>query len=295
MLPVTNGAALLVERFRESLLARSAGEGTIRAHVEGVTLFYRRFPGLVSEWNKHHVRTFLANRKWKTNTRRIRWKALNTYAVFLVAEGIIPESFMGDVPCPPAGPARRPPMLTDEDFALLLKCCPHWTWIGLRNQAILWTLWTTPFRKSEFAALEVRTVNFNESTIWTPKSKNGEPYGATLFPSTAAAIKDYLDKRPYKTEPALWVTDQGEPLTPAALTLTLQRIEKRAQEAGLEKHIYFHAFRHNFGMNTVRWGLSTVETARSMGQKSEKAAAIYTQWVAAEEAQKKIRRVARLG
>jgi integrase len=196
------------------------------------------------------------------------------------------------VPCPPAGPARRPPMLTDDDFKMLLGCCPHWTWVGLRNRALLWTLWTTPFRKSEFAALEVGTVDFGTSMIWTPRSKNGEPYGATLFPSTALAIQEYLEKRPYHAEKALWVTDEGNRMTPAGLSLTLQRLERRAVDAGFEKHVYFHAFRHNYGMNTVRWGLSTVETARSMGQKSEKAAGIYTQWVASEEAQKKIRRAA---
>lgn len=128
----------------------------------------------------------------------------------------------------------------------------------------------------------------------TRSSKNGEPYGATIFPDTKAALTAYLAKRPYKDAERLWVTDEGEPMTHWALTLVLRRVEKKAKDAGFDKHIYFHAFRHNYGMNTVRWGLSTKETADAMGQRSTKAAEIYTQWVSAEEAQKKIRRVAGL-
>jgi integrase len=285
---------VLLGSFREMLQARSAGAGTIRSHLEGVDLFARRIQVDVTEWNRHHVRTFLATPGWKTNTRRIRWKALNAFANFLVAEGFHTESFVDGVPCPPAGPARRPPMLTDEDFGLLLGACPAWTWLGLRNRAILWMLWTTPFRKSELAALRVDNLDFLQHGVHTDGSKNGDSYWCTLFPATADAIKAYLDKRPYD-HPSLWITDEGEPMSPGTLTLTLRRIEVRARASGFDKHVYPHAFRHHYGMNTVRWGLSTVETARSMGQRSEKAASVYTQWLAVDEAQTKIRRAAGIG
>jgi len=284
-----------LEAFRLELQARGNIEPrTIAIHEEHVGLFHRKFPGAPSTWTKFHVRAFLANPRWSQNTKRIRWKALNAFALFLVREGVIETSFMGDLICPPAGPARRPPKLDDDDIRLLLRCCPHWTWIGKRDQALVWMLHTTPFRKSEFAALATDDLDFARGLIRTKHSKGKRPYFADLDAGCAAALRDYLASRPFAS-PAVWITDDGQPMSPNALTQALRRIEKKAHAAGLGKHIYFHAFRHNFGMQTVRWGLSSIETARAMGQSSEKSAHIYTQWVAEEEALKKIRNARRAG
>jgi integrase len=238
----------------------------------------------------------MANPRWAQNTKRVHWKGLAIFDRFLRQEGIITESFIEGVPCPPVAPGRKAPNYTEEDFEILLACCSPATWTGVRNRAILWTLWRTGFRKSEFAAMRVRDVHMDDNWIETPTSKNGEAYGTTLFPQTKEAIKHYLEMRPFQKAEALWVTDNGSAMTAGALTLTLRRIHARARNTkwGFPKPLYFHAFRHNYGRNTVRWGLSTRETADAMGQRSERAAVIYTREVTAEEGQKKLRRIAGL-
>lgn len=224
-------------------------------------------------------------------TQLQRWKGLDSFFGFCIEEGILKSSPLEGIKRPKDSKARRPPKLTDDDIDLLLSVCTRWTWMGLRDQAIIMTLWTTPFRLSEIAGLRVEDVDFREFSLRTIQGKGGVAYGAVLFPNCAQALDRYLNKRPFNAG-ALFLNQDGEPMTPHALQQMLRRLEKKSRVAGFQKHIYAHAFRHAFGMRTVQWGLALDEAARSMGQRSEAAAKIYRQWSLEEQALAKIRRIA---
>lgn len=278
---------LIALRARGPLSPRTIGN-----HVEGLELFHRRFPGSMDSWNRDHVRLFLANDAWSAATQLIRWKALDAFFRFCVEDGILTESPMSAVARPRGGLARRPPILSEEDVELLLRVCCDWTWIGARDRAIITMFWTTPFRLSELAGLTVSDVDFGTYTVTTQHSKGGKPYPAVLFAQCAQALNRYLNRRPFKDAAALFVTQRGEPMGGHAIQQLLGRLEKKARDMGFTKHIYAHAWRHQYGMRTVRWGLGVDESAKAMGQRSGRAAEIYRQWNAEDEALAKIRKIA---
>lgn len=275
------------------------GRRTIENYCRDLELFQRRFPGDPRDWTRDHIRLFLGNARWSAATKLIRFKSLDAFFRFTVTEGLLPDSPMDGVDRPRgAKTARRPDVLAERDMDLLLMVWPEWTWMGLRNRAILWSFFTMPFRLSELAYLQVDDLSLREFAVRARRSKgNDEGYTATVFPKAAVAIDRYRRRLPeeWRVAPYLWVAQDGSSMTPHAIQQMLRRTEKRAHEAGFRKHFWPHAYRHNWGIKTVQWGLALDISARSMGQKTTAAAEIYRQWAVDQEAQIQIRRIAGVG
>jgi len=280
--------------FLIALRANSQSPKTVRNHDEGLTGFHRQFPIAATDVTRDHCRMFLANPRWAAATRLIRWKTLDAFFRFCVQDGFLSLSPVDGIPRPKPGKARRPPKYEPEDIEKLLAACndrksdgaPNW--IGLRDQAIILTLGTTPARVAELCGLLVTDVDFESGDLRFRHGKGGIDYRAVLFPQAARALDRYLGHRPFDIA-ALWVTQDGIAMPIHAVQLMLRRLRNKT---GMQKPLYAHAWRHNFGMRTVEWGLAVDETAKAMGQRSTKAAEIYRQWAAEENALAKIRRVA---
>lgn len=280
--------------FLIALRAQNLSPRTSALHAEAVTGFHRRFPVALEGITRDHLRMFLANARWAPATRLLRWKSLLAFFNFCVADGYLEMSPLDGVPRPRAGVARKPPKYDSEDIEALLTACPERlsdgrvNWLGLRDQAIILTLATTPARIAELAGLLVTDVDMRAEEMRFRHGKGDIDYRSVLFPQTARAVDRYLRARPFDLA-ALWVTGHGEAMQVHTIQLMLRRLQKRT---GMGKKLYAHAWRHNFGMRTVEWGLAVDETAKAMGQRSTKAAEIYRQWAAEEQALAKIRRIA---
>jgi site-specific recombinase XerD len=159
-------------------------------------------------------------------------------------------------------------------------------WVGLRNQALIMCLATTPARVSALCRVLVTEVDFRTEEI-TFHDKGGVTYKAVLFPETARAIDRYKNARPFDVA-SLFVSDNGTQLTAQAVRQMMKRLKKAL---GITKPLYPHLFRHRFGMQTVLWNLSLDEAARAMGHRSTKATEIYRQWVSEDAAMAKIHRI----
>lgn len=284
-----------------TLACRASGrisERTLANHLHDLGLFQRQFPAPMETWTRDHVRMFLAKETWSAATKLLRWKSLHIFFDFCIEEDILVRSPMSGVQRPTgAKKARRPDRLTEQDMELLLLAWPEWTWMGLRNRAILWCFFTMPFRRGELAGLQMADVNLVASTVKTRKSKGSdEGYTAQLFPKAGLAIDRYRRKLPpeYEEKPHLWVAKNGAQMTGAGIYQMLDTTEQRAKEAGFSKHFNPHAYRHNWGIQTVEWGLAKDVAAKTMGHRSDDASEIYRQWALDEEAERQVRRIARL-
>lgn len=237
---------------------------------------------------------FLANPRWSAATRLIRWKGLKAFFEFCVGDGLIEVSPLDGVARPKAGKGRRPPKYDAIDIEHLLSTCNErnadgsLNWLGLRDQAIILVLATTPARVAELAGLLISDINYDAQEIRFRHGKGSVEYRAILFPQTARAIDRYCRHRP-EEHAALWLSRSGNALDVHAVQQMLTRLKKKT---GMVKALYAHAWRHNFGMRTVEWGLAVDETAKAMGQRSTKAAEIYRQWVTEDAALAKIRKIA---
>lgn len=198
------------------------------------------------------------------------------------------------MPRPPPGPPRLAPKYDETDIELLLdaaderSCNGRAKWLALRDQAIILVLGTTPARISELCGLLVTDIDYTAKEMRFRHTKGGREYRAIIFPQTARALDRYARARPHDVA-ALWVSRDGGMLDIHAVQQMLRRLQKKT---GMTKPLYAHAFRHNFGMRTVEWGLAVDETQKTMGHRSMKASLLYRQQAAEASALDKIRKIA---
>lgn len=277
---------------------RNYADKTIAGVMHDLELFARRFPGEPETWTKDHIRLFLGNARWAASTRLLRYKSLKAFFQFCHNDGLLPTNPMTGVSKPKGASKIRPPEKLDErDMEILISVWPQRHWMGLRNRAILCCYFTMPFRLAELAHLEVRDLDFVNSSVWARKSKGNEHgYSAVIFPKTARVLDQYRNKLPdeFKEHPYLWVAQDGKQLAPHGIQQVLSRTEMRAKGEGFTKHIWSHGFRHMWGIQTVQWGLATDVAAQTMGQKTTVAAELYRKIATNTEAQNQVRRIAGL-
>lgn len=284
-----------------TIACRASGrisERTLANHLHDLSLFHRQFPHAIDTWTRDHIRLFLAKPTWSAATKLIRWKSLHAFFGFCLDEEILHRNPMTGVERPSgAKQARRPDRLTERDMDLLLFAWPEWTWMGLRNRAILWCFFTTPFRRGELAGIQIADVDLIHFTLRTRNRKGfDEGYMAQLHPKCAQALDRYRRKLPPELaeKPHLWIAKNGAQMTGAGLYQMLDTTEQRAKEAGFSKHFNPHSYRHNWGIQTVEWGLAKDVAAKTMGHKSDHASEIYRQWALEEQAESQVRRIFKL-
>ncbi|MBU3957413.1 tyrosine-type recombinase/integrase [Patescibacteria group bacterium] len=153
---------------------------------------------------------------------------------------------------------------------------------GLRDRALLETLFSTGIKVSELASLNYSTINFNkkEFSIFGKKGQK-----RTVFLSDAAVswLDRYLKKRKDTFKPLFIrfagrvdAKDDGEGmrLTPRSI----QRIvEKYVKKAGLSVKATPHTLRHSFAKDLVKSGVSLRSVQEILGHSNISTTQVYTQ------------------
>ncbi len=262
-------------------IAASLRPGTVSGYLGHLDVYLRWCNGN-SPYDRKSVLGYLVDvgARCSRPTLATYFKALRAFFAYCAGEGICPDPMQGLRP-PRVSldeSERDVPGYTTEDRDALLDACPPWTWLGLRDRALIWSLWALPLRASELCGIRVADIDWETLTI-PVQGKSGVKYAPVMTLEMAAAIDRYLRHRP-SLEPdehkgcsapcvdAVWSTETGHILTPHALRLMLKRMAKRA---GIKKSIFPHGFRHRFAYEATTAGMSDVEVAAMMGQRSVRA------------------------
>lgn len=152
--------------------------------------------------------------------------------------------------------------------------------VGLRDRAILETLFSTGVRVSELCSLDRDDVG--GSGEFSVRGKGNKIRLVFLSSGAAMAIKDFLARRS-DTDPALFIRlpQPGKKLTADNLRLTprtIQRIiRKYAVKAGIVgKKVSPHTLRHSFATDLLRNGADIRSVQSLLGHSSVTTTQIYT-------------------
>lgn len=150
-----------------------------------------------------------------------------------------------------------------SDFAALIATCQRRTYTGDRDRAILYTLLDTGIRRQELADLHLTDVNLTTGALTIRRGKGGDPRTVYLGANSRRTMMQYLRIRNQQSQ-ALWLTDDGEPLTNSGIRQILRRRADRAKipEPGL------HSFRRAFALNFLRNGGDVLSLQRLLGHAS---------------------------
>jgi site-specific recombinase XerD len=277
------------------LKARNLSPMTVKAYraaALGLAAFLRSsgMPTDVEAIAGEHIETYLASEvaTKAAATAHQRYRGLKQLFKWLRSQGDIGTDPMATVQ-PPIVPEHHIATISDADFIRILKTCDE-SLEGLRDQALLRTLWDTGGRLAEVTGLRVNDVSFPDQEV-TLFGKGRRTRTVYIAAATGAAIHRYFRRRARTRHGAsewLWTGKKG-PMTPSGIR---QMLWRRSDAAGLERRVHPHQLRHSKADAWLSAGGSELGLRKQMGWRS---AVMVARYAARNAERRSIEEARRLG
>jgi integrase/recombinase XerD len=172
---------------------------------------------------------------------------------------------------PPKRVPRFPRSLSEADVEALLAAPNTATPLGLRDRAMLETLYATGLRVSELVALKTFEVNLDANVVRV-LGKGSKERLVPLGEEAAEWISRYLKTRDGKSD-ALFVTGRGSGMTRQAFWHLIRRYGARAIPG---KKLSPHVLRHAFATHLINHGADLRVVQLLLGHADISTTQIYT-------------------
>jgi integrase/recombinase XerD len=177
----------------------------------------------------------------------------------------------------PKLPRSLPKTLTEADVERLLDSNDTDAPLGLRDRAMLETLYATGLRVSELVGLKLTAVNVNDGVLRVTGKGNKDRL-VPLGEEAVAWLRRYLaEARPVLMEKnlsdAVFVTARGDGMTRQAFWYLIKR---RARAAGINRPLSPHTLRHAFATHLLNHGADLRVVQMLLGHSDISTTQIYT-------------------
>lgn len=178
----------------------------------------------------------------------------------------------------PRGGRQLPHFLTDEEVLKLLNAPPKTDVAGLRDRAILETMYSAGLRVSELVGLCDEDIEFDEAVVRVRGKGRKERFGS-LGKFAIDAIKTYIRcrvrsaRQPQGGKGPTFVNKFGDRLTTRSIA---RMLEKYIQQTGLDTRTSPHTLRHSFATHLLNRGADIRSVQEMLGHKSLVTTQIYT-------------------
>ena len=202
--------------------------------------------------------------------------SLKQFFKFLLLEKIITEDPSLKIKTPKMK-RSIPGFLSLEDVERLLSSPNAASYEGIRDRAMLETLYACGIRASELVNLELNSVNF-ELGYLIVYGKGSKERLVPTGEKARTALKDYLARsRPNilktRSSPCLFVTRRGEGMTRQGFWKILKSY---AIKCGISKKISPHTIRHSFATHLLERGADLRTIQIMLGHSDISTTQIYT-------------------
>jgi len=226
-----------------------------------------------------HARSYLAKLQLRDYARRSiarKCSALRSFYIYMLRERIVNSNPFAQVQTPKLD-KRLPKFLYSDEVRALLEAPDPSTPIGLRDRAIMETLYASGMRVGELVGLNVSSVDFANGVALVMGKGAKERY-VPLGEYALLAIRDYLDRaRPvlckHPEERALFLNTRGGRIHDRAVRRFLD--EYVAKTAELHK-ISPHVLRHTFATHMLEAGADLRTVQEFLGHANISTTQIYT-------------------
>jgi integrase/recombinase XerD len=216
------------------------------------------------------VFAFLGSRKGRASSAARRVSTLKRFYQYCLRERRIAADPTLRID-PPKRVPRFPRSLSEADVEALLAAPDITTPLGLRDRAMLETLYATGLRVSELVALKTFEVNLDANVVRV-LGKGSKERLVPLGEEAAHWISVYIKQR--KSGPnALFVTERGSGMTRQAFWYLIRRYGARAIPG---KKLSPHVLRHAFATHLVNHGADLRVVQLLLGHADISTTQIYT-------------------
>jgi len=263
--------AVLNASFRRTLRAQNKSDRTVEAYTDAVRLLADfcaagGHPLTVSVLKREHIELFIADQlaRWKPATANNRYRGLQSFFAWALAEGELEASPMAGMRSPQI-PETPVPVLTADQLRRLLKACDGRHFAARRDSALIRLLIDTGLRRGECAGIMLDDLDLDDQVV-TVLGKGRRPRVLAYGRKTALALDRYLRVRashPHAAVPNLWIGRNGA-MTPSGV---FQVVADRGASVGLPG-LHPHQLRHSFAASWLAAGGTEGDLMRLAGWKS---------------------------
>jgi integrase/recombinase XerD len=274
----------LIERFTDALLLEEGlSANTLDAYrrdVEGLASWLAGGHRGLREATEQQLRDYLGTRvaaraKPRTSARLL--SSLKRFYRFAVREALIAGDPTALLEAPKLG-RSLPKTLTEEQVEKLLRAPQTQTLLGLRDRAMLETLYATGLRVSELVGLKLSQLNLDQGVVRVT-GKGDKERLVPLGEEAVSWLQRYLDEaRPALVKrhvtDAVFPTARGAAMTRQAFWHNLKR---HARAVGIEaKKLSPHTLRHAFATHLLNHGADLRVVQMLLGHSDLSTTQIYT-------------------
>ncbi len=231
----------------------------------------------------HHIEQFLdelAELELSPGTIARNISSIRSFHEFAVVENFA-EANPAELVDLPKKAGKLPEVLSADEVMRIIDEADRTEDAGIRDAAILETLYATGMRVSELTGLQLDNLYFEIGFIRVIGKGNKErlvPVGQMA----QTAIEHYIEtvrerfvnpKKRSKTENKLFLNQRGGPLSRMSIW---NIVNKYAQKAEIEKNVYPHIFRHSFATHLLEGGADLRAVQEMLGHSSIITTEIYT-------------------
>lgn len=265
-------------------LELSLSENTVSSYCSDVDKFFEYWANLgdvsnIRSVDSENIKGFISQEMEKGLSKRSQARlvsSLKAFFKFLVNESIIELDPCVLIDSPKIKP-YLPEVLSQDEVVRIIESVDLSQPEGHRNRAILETLYSCGLRVSELVNLKYSDIFFDQEFLRIIGKGNKQRL-VPLGRPAADAIRIYLQTRsllPVKkgSEDNVFLNRRGGRITREMVFLI---VKKSAAEAGVDKIISPHTFRHSFATHLVENGADLRAVQEMLGHESILTTEIYT-------------------
>lgn len=171
---------------------------------------------------------------------------------------------------------KLPEILEIDELEKLIEAPDTTTFIGLRDRAILETLYSTGIRVSELVNLNIENVDFTQGIIKVRGKRRKErisPIGQKALEALRAYLESTNQVMDAQGTPILFSNSQGGRLTGGSINRIIKTYIKKI---ALNRNISPHTLRHSFATHLLNRGADLRSIQELLGHVSLSTTQIYT-------------------
>lgn len=170
----------------------------------------------------------------------------------------------------PANKGKKypPEVLTGDEVRRLIEACSNRAPTGIRNRALIVSMYRGGLRAGEALALRPKDVDVSSGSITVLHGKGDRSRVTALDPGAVAILIRWLDARRslgINGHAPLFCTLQGKALKPSYLRTLLPRLGRKA---GIEKRVHPHGLRHTHAYELMMEGIPVPIIQQQLGHSS---------------------------
>ncbi len=231
------------------------------------------------EVTMHHIEEFLANlydQKVNRTTQARTLSGIKSFYNFLLINDKI-EVRPTELIQSPKTKRKLPDVLSTEEIIAVLEGIDLSQPQGHRNRAIIETLYSCGLRVSEAVNLQLSDLFFDDGYMRVT-GKGDKQRLVPVSGEAVRAIRLYLEQRRSKTVESkykdfLFLNNKGRPLSRVMIFMIIKR---SVADAGINKNVSPHTFRHSFATHLIQGGADIRVVQEMLGHESILTTEIYT-------------------